>query len=190
MQSAPIPAFTPGIVDLGYQHILLFLLWFILGAYQRTVSHTKISHTNISCIVDDISTNSFLRELLYDVHIQYHSCLICISLQPTVADSSLYQVLKTRAPAQFYHGKHYNDIICLIEWQMFCCVMYKRMLFLHPRPPLADHITEDFRERIPFSVFTTNPCRYNYGSLQVSFEYTQIRNHVTGYFGRHQTPVA
>lgn len=28
------------------------------------------------------------------------------------------------------------------------------------RPPLAEHITEEFRQRVPFSVFTTNPCRY------------------------------
>uniref|UniRef100_A0A8C2BY21 DNA polymerase epsilon subunit 2 n=1 Tax=Cyprinus carpio TaxID=7962 RepID=A0A8C2BY21_CYPCA len=28
-----------------------------------------------------------------------------------------------------------------------------------PRPPLAEHITEEFRQRVPFSVFTTNPCR-------------------------------
>lgn len=27
------------------------------------------------------------------------------------------------------------------------------------RPPLAEHITEDFTQRVPFSVFTTNPCR-------------------------------
>uniref|UniRef100_A0AAY4BST2 DNA polymerase epsilon subunit n=1 Tax=Denticeps clupeoides TaxID=299321 RepID=A0AAY4BST2_9TELE len=31
-----------------------------------------------------------------------------------------------------------------------------------PRPPLAEHITEEFRERVPFSVFTTNPCRIQY----------------------------
>ncbi len=27
------------------------------------------------------------------------------------------------------------------------------------RPPLAEYITEEFRQRVPFSVFTTNPCR-------------------------------
>ncbi len=27
------------------------------------------------------------------------------------------------------------------------------------RPPLAEYITEEFRQRMPFSVFTTNPCR-------------------------------
>lgn len=27
------------------------------------------------------------------------------------------------------------------------------------RPPLADNITEEFRQLVPFSVFTTNPCR-------------------------------
>ncbi|KAJ3613886.1 hypothetical protein NHX12_020130 [Muraenolepis orangiensis] len=36
-----------------------------------------------------------------------------------------------------------------------------------PRPPLADHITEDFRQRIPFSVFTTNPCRIQYCSQEI-----------------------
>ncbi|XP_048162163.1 DNA polymerase epsilon subunit 2 isoform X3 [Corvus hawaiiensis] len=28
-----------------------------------------------------------------------------------------------------------------------------------PRPPLAENITQEFRELVPFSVFTTNPCR-------------------------------
>ncbi|XP_061651406.1 DNA polymerase epsilon subunit 2 [Phyllopteryx taeniolatus] len=36
-----------------------------------------------------------------------------------------------------------------------------------PRPPLADHITEEFRERVPFSVFTTNPCRIQYCSQEL-----------------------
>ncbi|KAK1160687.1 DNA polymerase epsilon subunit 2-like [Acipenser oxyrinchus oxyrinchus] len=31
-----------------------------------------------------------------------------------------------------------------------------------PRPPLAEHITEEFRQKVPFSVFTTNPCRIQY----------------------------
>uniref|UniRef100_A0A668T408 DNA polymerase II subunit 2 n=1 Tax=Oreochromis aureus TaxID=47969 RepID=A0A668T408_OREAU len=36
-----------------------------------------------------------------------------------------------------------------------------------PRPPLADHITEEFRQRVPFSVFTTNPCRIQYCSQEL-----------------------
>nr|XP_015825324.2 DNA polymerase epsilon subunit 2 [Nothobranchius furzeri] len=36
-----------------------------------------------------------------------------------------------------------------------------------PRPPLADHITEEFRQRVPFSVFTTNPCRVQYCSQEI-----------------------
>ncbi|MED6232907.1 DNA polymerase epsilon subunit 2 [Ataeniobius toweri] len=36
-----------------------------------------------------------------------------------------------------------------------------------PRPPLADHITEDFRQRVPCSVFTTNPCRIQYCSQEI-----------------------
>ncbi|XP_053366159.1 DNA polymerase epsilon subunit 2 isoform X1 [Clarias gariepinus] len=36
-----------------------------------------------------------------------------------------------------------------------------------PRPPLAEHITEEFRQRIPFSVFTTNPCRIQYCSQEM-----------------------
>uniref|UniRef100_A0A7N8WW56 DNA polymerase epsilon subunit n=1 Tax=Mastacembelus armatus TaxID=205130 RepID=A0A7N8WW56_9TELE len=36
-----------------------------------------------------------------------------------------------------------------------------------PRPPLADHITEEFRQRVPFSVFTTNPCRVQYCSQEM-----------------------
>ncbi|XP_054651952.1 DNA polymerase epsilon subunit 2 [Dunckerocampus dactyliophorus] len=36
-----------------------------------------------------------------------------------------------------------------------------------PRPPLADHITEEFRRRVPFSVFTTNPCRIQYCSQEI-----------------------
>lgn len=36
-----------------------------------------------------------------------------------------------------------------------------------PRPPLADNITEEFRERVPFSVFTTNPCRIQYCSQEM-----------------------
>ncbi|XP_018411759.1 PREDICTED: DNA polymerase epsilon subunit 2 [Nanorana parkeri] len=34
--------------------------------------------------------------------------------------------------------------------------------FILPRPPIAEHITEEFRQRIPFSIFTTNPCRIQY----------------------------
>ncbi|XP_038162980.1 DNA polymerase epsilon subunit 2 isoform X1 [Cyprinodon tularosa] len=36
-----------------------------------------------------------------------------------------------------------------------------------PRPPLADHITEDFQQRVPCSVFTTNPCRIQYCSQEI-----------------------
>ncbi|XP_056151477.1 DNA polymerase epsilon subunit 2 [Lampris incognitus] len=36
-----------------------------------------------------------------------------------------------------------------------------------PRPPLADYITEEFRQRVPFSVFTTNPCRIQYCSQEI-----------------------
>lgn len=36
------------------------------------------------------------------------------------------------------------------------------------RPPLADNITEEFRQRVPFSVFTTNPCRYIWGFCLMS----------------------
>ncbi|XP_051981220.1 DNA polymerase epsilon subunit 2 isoform X1 [Xyrauchen texanus] len=36
-----------------------------------------------------------------------------------------------------------------------------------PRPPLAEHITEEFRQRVPFSVFTTNPCRIQYCSQEM-----------------------
>uniref|UniRef100_A0A667YLG4 DNA polymerase epsilon subunit n=1 Tax=Myripristis murdjan TaxID=586833 RepID=A0A667YLG4_9TELE len=36
-----------------------------------------------------------------------------------------------------------------------------------PRPPLADLITEEFRQRVPFSVFTTNPCRIQYCSHEI-----------------------
>ncbi|KAK2843141.1 hypothetical protein Q7C36_011356 [Tachysurus vachellii] len=38
---------------------------------------------------------------------------------------------------------------------------------IFPRPPLAEHITEEFRQRIPFSVFTTNPCRIQYCSQEI-----------------------
>ncbi|KAL4613102.1 DNA polymerase epsilon subunit 2 [Arapaima gigas] len=36
-----------------------------------------------------------------------------------------------------------------------------------PRPPLADHITEEFRQQVPFSVFTTNPCRIQYCTQEI-----------------------
>ncbi|KAF7656627.1 hypothetical protein LDENG_00038700 [Lucifuga dentata] len=36
-----------------------------------------------------------------------------------------------------------------------------------PRPPLADHIIEEFRQRVPSSVFTTNPCRIQYCSQEI-----------------------
>ncbi|XP_072320355.1 DNA polymerase epsilon subunit 2 [Eucyclogobius newberryi] len=36
-----------------------------------------------------------------------------------------------------------------------------------PRPPLADYITAEFRERVPFSVFSTNPCRVQYCSQEL-----------------------
>ncbi|XP_023684003.1 DNA polymerase epsilon subunit 2 [Paramormyrops kingsleyae] len=36
-----------------------------------------------------------------------------------------------------------------------------------PRPPLADDITEEFRKKVPFSVFTTNPCRIQYCTQEI-----------------------
>ncbi|XP_036110187.1 DNA polymerase epsilon subunit 2 isoform X8 [Molossus molossus] len=36
-----------------------------------------------------------------------------------------------------------------------------------PRPPLAESITDDFRQRVPFSVFTTNPCRIQYCTQEI-----------------------
>ncbi|XP_049595515.1 DNA polymerase epsilon subunit 2 [Syngnathus scovelli] len=36
-----------------------------------------------------------------------------------------------------------------------------------PRPPLANHITEEFRQRVPFCAFTTNPCRIQYCSQEI-----------------------
>ncbi|XP_068948075.1 DNA polymerase epsilon subunit 2 isoform X3 [Petaurus breviceps papuanus] len=36
-----------------------------------------------------------------------------------------------------------------------------------PRPPLAESITNDFKQRVPFSVFTTNPCRIQYCTQEI-----------------------
>uniref|UniRef100_A0A8C5NVN5 DNA polymerase II subunit 2 n=1 Tax=Jaculus jaculus TaxID=51337 RepID=A0A8C5NVN5_JACJA len=36
-----------------------------------------------------------------------------------------------------------------------------------PRPPLAESITSEFRQKIPFSVFTTNPCRIQYCTEEI-----------------------
>uniref|UniRef100_A0A3B3YGF5 DNA polymerase epsilon subunit n=1 Tax=Poecilia mexicana TaxID=48701 RepID=A0A3B3YGF5_9TELE len=36
-----------------------------------------------------------------------------------------------------------------------------------PRPPLAEHITQDFQQRVPGSVFTTNPCRIQYCNQEI-----------------------
>uniref|UniRef100_A0A452TPC1 DNA polymerase II subunit 2 n=1 Tax=Ursus maritimus TaxID=29073 RepID=A0A452TPC1_URSMA len=36
-----------------------------------------------------------------------------------------------------------------------------------PRPPLAESITSEFRQRVPFSVFTTNPCRIQYCTQEI-----------------------
>uniref|UniRef100_A0A8B9UBH7 DNA polymerase epsilon subunit n=1 Tax=Anas zonorhyncha TaxID=75864 RepID=A0A8B9UBH7_9AVES len=36
-----------------------------------------------------------------------------------------------------------------------------------PRPPLAENITEEFRQLVPFSVFTTNPCRIQYCTQEI-----------------------
>uniref|UniRef100_H3B8I2 DNA polymerase epsilon subunit n=1 Tax=Latimeria chalumnae TaxID=7897 RepID=H3B8I2_LATCH len=36
-----------------------------------------------------------------------------------------------------------------------------------PRPPLAEHVTEDFSQRVPFSVFSTNPCRIQYCTQEI-----------------------
>ncbi|CAD7688988.1 DNA polymerase epsilon subunit 2 isoform X1 [Vulpes vulpes] len=36
-----------------------------------------------------------------------------------------------------------------------------------PRPPLAESITNEFRQRVPFSVFTTNPCRIQYCTQEI-----------------------
>nr|DBA14529.1 TPA: hypothetical protein GDO54_005484 [Pyxicephalus adspersus] len=39
--------------------------------------------------------------------------------------------------------------------------------FMLPRPPIAEHITEEFRQRVPFSIFTTNPCRIQYCTQEI-----------------------
>uniref|UniRef100_A0A8C4XQP5 DNA polymerase epsilon subunit n=1 Tax=Falco tinnunculus TaxID=100819 RepID=A0A8C4XQP5_FALTI len=36
-----------------------------------------------------------------------------------------------------------------------------------PRPPLPKNITEEFRQLVPFSVFTTNPCRIQYCTQEI-----------------------
>ncbi|KAF6132170.1 DNA polymerase epsilon 2, accessory subunit [Phyllostomus discolor] len=36
-----------------------------------------------------------------------------------------------------------------------------------PRPPLAESITNEFKKRVPFSVFTTNPCRIQYCTQEI-----------------------
>ncbi|XP_062974355.1 DNA polymerase epsilon subunit 2 isoform X2 [Elgaria multicarinata webbii] len=36
-----------------------------------------------------------------------------------------------------------------------------------PRPPLNENITEEFRQQVPFSVFTTNPCRVQYCTQEI-----------------------
>ncbi|XP_003471850.3 DNA polymerase epsilon subunit 2 [Cavia porcellus] len=36
-----------------------------------------------------------------------------------------------------------------------------------PRPPLAESITNEFRQRVPYSVFTTNPCRIQYCTQEI-----------------------
>ncbi|XP_051833879.1 DNA polymerase epsilon subunit 2 [Antechinus flavipes] len=36
-----------------------------------------------------------------------------------------------------------------------------------PKPPLAESITNDFRQRVPYSVFTTNPCRIQYCTQEI-----------------------
>ncbi|GAB1297483.1 DNA polymerase epsilon subunit 2 [Apodemus speciosus] len=38
---------------------------------------------------------------------------------------------------------------------------------IHQRPPLAESITQEFRQRVPFSVFTTNPCRIQYCTQEI-----------------------
>ncbi|TRY54201.1 hypothetical protein DNTS_030465, partial [Danionella cerebrum] len=36
-----------------------------------------------------------------------------------------------------------------------------------PRPPLAQNITEEFTQKVPFSIFSTNPCRLQYCSQEM-----------------------
>ncbi|NXA49429.1 DPOE2 polymerase, partial [Nothocercus julius] len=36
-----------------------------------------------------------------------------------------------------------------------------------PRPPLAENITQEFRQLVPFSFFTTNPCRIQYCTQEI-----------------------
>ncbi|XP_053240512.1 DNA polymerase epsilon subunit 2 isoform X3 [Podarcis raffonei] len=36
-----------------------------------------------------------------------------------------------------------------------------------PRPPLPENITEEFKQQVPFSVFTTNPCRVQYCTQEI-----------------------
>ncbi|KAF7251478.1 DNA polymerase epsilon subunit 2 [Varanus komodoensis] len=38
---------------------------------------------------------------------------------------------------------------------------------IHERPPLTKNITAEFRKQVPFSVFTTNPCRVQYCTQEI-----------------------
>ena len=40
-------------------------------------------------------------------------------------------------------------------------------LGFHFRPPLADIIKDEFVQRIPNGIFTTNPCRIQYGTKEI-----------------------
>uniref|UniRef100_A0A2K6GSJ1 DNA polymerase II subunit 2 n=1 Tax=Propithecus coquereli TaxID=379532 RepID=A0A2K6GSJ1_PROCO len=63
-----------------------------------------------------------------------------------------------------------------INYVEFCCS--SRFVFVPgpedpgfgsilPRPPLAESIANEFRQRVPFSVFTTNPCRIQYCTQEI-----------------------
>ncbi|XP_069064801.1 DNA polymerase epsilon subunit 2 [Pleurodeles waltl] len=45
-----------------------------------------------------------------------------------------------------------------------------------PRPPIAENITHEFRQRVPLSMFTTNPCRIQYCTQEMIFFREDIVN--------------
>ena len=113
---------------------------------------------------------------------------IFISLQTTVAASSSYQVLKTRAPAQFYHGKHFDVIICDWMTNVFRERLNTACFFFSPG--LRWLTTSQRTSERGFPSLCSPPTHA--GRIMEVYRFlsnTHIRNKVTGYFGGYQTPV-
>ncbi|XP_021118270.1 DNA polymerase epsilon subunit 2 isoform X1 [Heterocephalus glaber] len=86
------------------------------------------------------------------------------ALKVVVLYSCLVQRILDLVP--FYQGNFHSDFCNGQEHSVKLQSTYHNTYTFY-RPPLAESITNEFRQRVPFSVFTTNPCRIQYCTQEI-----------------------